>query len=183
MKPKERKGLDARIKMGRPTKLTPDVQDGICQAIRGGLTYEQSATFNGIHAATFYNWKAKGEKAKSGKYFEFNESLKRANVAARAIHLQGIQKAAQGGETFEEVCVSEKVEIDPRTGNETVVARETKRTKKVAMPTWQARAWILERRFSSEFGRHITPIQPEERDPMQEWMDGLEEAERQFGNS
>lgn len=167
---------------GRQSKLTLTVQNDIIKGIRAGLTYEQAAALAGVGESTFYLWKSKGEKQHSGRYVEFLEALKKANVEARAIHLQRIHKASQGGESFEEVSVCEKTEINPTTGKERVVARETRTTKKMALPVWQASAWILERRFSSEFGRHTTPAQPEERDPMQDWMDGLEEAAAKFGD-
>ncbi len=167
-------------KAGRPSKLTPDVQEGICNAIRDGLTYEQAAIFNGIGESTFYAWKAKGDKQKSGVYSDFVEAIKKANIVARAIHLQRIHKASQGGEQFEETSVTEKTERDPATGQEVVVARETRTTKKRTLPQWQASAWILERRFPSEFGKHVLPELPDEKDPLQEWLDGLEEAQSQY---
>lgn len=163
--------------MARTSKLTPDMQSAIVKAIRGGLTYEQSAMMSGISAATFYNWKAKGDKATSGIYFEFMEALKRANVEARAINLQGINKAAQGGLQYTETSVSEKRELDPATGEMRVVATETKTTTKKTLPVWTANAWLLERRFPTEFGRHISPAAPDDKDPMDEWLEALREAE------
>ncbi len=47
--------------IGRPTKLTPDVQSRILQAIRCGLTYERACLAAGIGETTFYRWKAQGE--------------------------------------------------------------------------------------------------------------------------
>lgn len=168
--------------MGRRTKLTSDVQEGICKAIRGGLTYEQAATFNGITATTFYAWKARGEKQKSGQYAKFLEAVKRANVEARVIHLQRIAKASQGGAEVEEISVSEKTELDPATNQHVVVSRETRKTTKKALPQWQASAWILERRFPSEYGKLITPQLPDDKDPLDDWIDGLSEAQEQFGD-
>ena len=144
-------------KRGRKTKLTQDVQDDICKGIRGGLTYEQAAILGGIHIATFHKWKALGDKATSGVYCDFIDALKKANVEARAVHLQRICMAAFGGQELEEISISEKTEIDPATGEQVIVGRETKTTKKKTLPIWQASAWILERRFPTEFGRHIPP--------------------------
>ena len=167
--------------MGRKSKLTTEVQEKICAGIKYGLTYEQSAQLAGIGETTFYRWKQAGEKAKSGKYREFWESLKEANVAARAVHLKNIMSAAMGGRSVEETHRSEKVEVDSD-GNEKVVAFERRVIEKKAMPVWQASAWILERRFSDEFGKHIQPKAADETDPLDRWLDDLNEAEKQWGD-
>ena len=70
------------IKMGRPSKLTPEVQERICQAIRAGNYYEAACAYAGIHYSTFRKWMIKGEKAKSGKYREFFEAVTRAEHEA-----------------------------------------------------------------------------------------------------
>jgi hypothetical protein len=169
--------------MGRRTKLTPDVQKAICDGIRGGLTYEQAAIFAGIAERTFHNWRTKGEKAKSGIYHQFVQELKKANVDARAIHIQRISKASQGGAEVVETAVVEKKERDPVTGNEITVTVETRTTKKKALPVWQASAWILERRFPTEFGKHIKPQEADAKDPMDAWLEALEEAEQEYSDA
>jgi transposase len=70
------------IKMGRPSKLTPEVQERICQAIRAGNYYEAACAYAGIGYSTFRAWMLKGEKAKSGKYREFMEAVTRAEYEA-----------------------------------------------------------------------------------------------------
>ncbi len=70
--------------MGRPSKLTPEVQEKICQAIREGNYYEAACAYAGIGYSTFRMWMVKGEKAKSGKYREFVEAVKRAEYEAEA---------------------------------------------------------------------------------------------------
>ena len=49
---------------GRPTKLTPDVQELIVDGINAGLTYWMTCARAGVTYATFYNWLEKGEVAK-----------------------------------------------------------------------------------------------------------------------
>ena len=68
--------------MGRPSKLTPDVQERICQAIRAGNYYEAACAYAGIDYSTFRRWIIKGEKAKSGKYHDFCEAIKKAEHEA-----------------------------------------------------------------------------------------------------
>ena len=71
-------------KVGRPTKLTPEVQEKICNAIRAGNYYEAACAYAGIGYSTFRAWMIKGEKAKSGKYREFMEAIKKAEYEAEA---------------------------------------------------------------------------------------------------
>ena len=70
--------------MGRPSKLTPEVQEKICQAIRAGNYYEAACAYGGIAYSTFREWMVRGEKDKSGKYREFMEAIKRAEYEAEA---------------------------------------------------------------------------------------------------
>ena len=102
--------------MGRRTKLTPEVQDRILQAVRAGLRYREAALAAGIDERTFYNWKRRGEEAKSGIYFQFFQSLKEAEARGELALLARIQAASQ--------------------------------------ETWQAAAWILERRHRERWGRN-----------------------------
>lgn len=81
--------------MARPTKLTDAMQKAILEGIRLGLTYERSAEFSGITGRTFYNWKARGEKAKSGRYFQFVHALKKAEIEGETECLRLIKAAAQ----------------------------------------------------------------------------------------
>lgn len=69
-------------KGGRPTKLTPEVQEKICNAIRAGNYYEAACAYAGIGYSTFRTWMIKGEKARSGKYREFVEAIKKAEYEA-----------------------------------------------------------------------------------------------------
>jgi hypothetical protein len=65
---------------GRPTKLTPDVQKRICDAVSAGNYYEPACLYAGISYQSLRNWIQRGEKAKSGIYFEFVEALTRAEA-------------------------------------------------------------------------------------------------------
>lgn len=47
--------------MPRPTRLTPHVQDRICEALRTGLHRHRAALYGGISEHTFYRWMAQGE--------------------------------------------------------------------------------------------------------------------------
>ena len=65
---------------GRPTKLTPDVQELIVDGINAGLTFGLTCARAGVNPATFYRWLEKGETAKSGVYSEFCDAVERAKA-------------------------------------------------------------------------------------------------------
>lgn len=82
-------------KMGRPAKLTAQVQDTIVQAIRSGNYNEVAAQMAGVCERTLYNWLERGEEEQAGKYFQFLQAVKKAAAEAEARHLALIANAAQ----------------------------------------------------------------------------------------
>jgi len=110
-------------KRGRKTKLTPELQERICNYIENGYTIEQSCALAGINVATYYNWKKWGRQAKSGKFFEFFKAAETSEKVAEAKFLSTILKAAVG---------------DP---------------EKKVKGDWKAAAWYLERKNPQQFAR------------------------------
>lgn len=119
--------------MARPTKLTPDTQQRIIQAIRMGATYEHAAAYGGIAYNTFNEWRKRAEvelqrrdnpRVTEGTkqweteqpYVEFYEAIKKAEGDAVVGWLAKIEKAASDG-------------------------------------NWQAAAWKAERRYPEAYGR------------------------------
>lgn len=84
-------------RVGRPSKLTPDTVEKFKRCLELGMNYQQSCTYSGISYQTFLNWMAKGETAKSGEYFEFFGTVKRAEVAGLMHDLDVIEKASNKG--------------------------------------------------------------------------------------
>ena len=78
---------------GRKTKLAPERQDKIVQAIRAGNYANVAAAYAGIGESTFYEWIQRGEKAQSGLYSEFAEAVKRAEAEAE-VHAVAIIRRA-----------------------------------------------------------------------------------------
>jgi len=77
--------------MGRPSKLTEEVQKRIENAIAGGNYYEAACKSAGIDYQTFRNWMKEGEAISNGsqkktrsnkKYFEFFEVVQAAEARA-----------------------------------------------------------------------------------------------------
>lgn len=82
---------------GRPTKLTPDMQKRICEAIKLGMSRERAAWFCGIDRVTLQRWLKAAEGRASGKYVDFCNSLKKAEADAIAVNLKNLHTAAQNG--------------------------------------------------------------------------------------
>lgn len=115
--------------IGRPTKLTPELQAEMVNIIRGGNYVETACAYVGLNKSTFYDWMKRGAreidrvkknpKARVRKdeqiYVEFSNAIKKAEAEAEARDVLIIAKAAES--------------------------------------QWQAAAWRLERRLPSKWGR------------------------------
>lgn len=77
--------------MARPTKLTPEVQELICKAIRIGATYQAAAEAAGVSYETFNEWR----KGKSSKFLRFSEAVDRANADAQIELLNNIKSSGE----------------------------------------------------------------------------------------
>ncbi len=80
--------------MARPTKLTPQLQAKICDAIRVGCYVETAAAYCGISKDTFYRWLRQGAKAKSGIYKDFSDAVEKAMADAEFRDVMIISNAA-----------------------------------------------------------------------------------------
>lgn len=79
--------------MGRPSKLTPERQQRLLDAIRAGNYYEPACVYAGIDYATFRRWMQRGEQATHGPYREFREAVLRAEAEAEIRAVALINKA------------------------------------------------------------------------------------------
>lgn len=83
--------------MGAKTKLTPEVQKTITDAIQLGSTYVLAAQAGGIDYSTMAMWMRKGQRG-PGEYRTFFEALKKAEGQRASRWLAVIEKAASEGE-------------------------------------------------------------------------------------
>ena len=83
--------------MGRPTKLTPEVQERIVQALRAGNYQETAAAYAGIGESTFYEWMERGRDEPGSVYSEFVEAVTKAKADAEVRDVALIDKAATDG--------------------------------------------------------------------------------------
>lgn len=126
------------------SKLTPDTQTRIVQAIRVGATYALASQFGGVSYQTFRTWVLRGEaeierrenpRVKAGSeqwtgeqpFVDFVQALRDAEGAAAVKWLALIDKAAE--------------------------------------ETWQAAAWKLERRYPRDYGRTVQEVSGPDGDP------------------
>ena len=66
-------------RIGRKPKLTPQVQEKICSAIRAGNYAVVAAAYGGICKTTFYKWLDLGEKGRE-PYVAFADAIKKADA-------------------------------------------------------------------------------------------------------
>lgn len=76
---------------GRPRKDTPEIMDKVLNGIKAGLSYEGACGLARISFNTFNRWRLEGEKAESGKYWEFLKELHNAEAIAEAEQLKRIK--------------------------------------------------------------------------------------------
>ena len=115
----------------RPVKLTPVVQKAIVNGIEMGLTYELAADYAGIGKRTLYRWMQLGRKEFDNIDQENDQIvLGRYGAFWHAVKLARAKCAA--------ACI-------------------TRIHKAAHDGSWQAAAWILERRFEG-FQREIPEI-------------------------
>lgn len=116
--------------MARPTKLTPEVQEQILTAYRAGCSKEHAAAYAGVSHTALFEWQARGEteaqRREAGEDPIDNES----KFVAFAEALR-------------------KAESDLVVRNLALIQRAAARED----GSWQAAAWLLERKHPTLFGR------------------------------
>lgn len=78
--PEQQPVAPPRRKPGRPSKLTPELQDEICTSIAAVATFTEACTLAGIERTTAHRWLQKGQTQKRGKYRNFLNAVERAKV-------------------------------------------------------------------------------------------------------
>ena len=85
--------------MGRKSKLTPEVGERFCEAIRLGMTYKLACGYAGISEPTFYRWMQEADRSGGRKeQREFRDALKSAEAKGAAHNLAVINRAAKDGD-------------------------------------------------------------------------------------
>ena len=125
--------------MARETKLTPERQKTIVDAIRGGCYFVTACQLAGIDDKTGYRWLSDQRPM----YREFRDAVKNAEAAAEAERVLRIRQAATGGKQ----TTRRTIKIYPNG------TQEITETTEIAEPNWTADAWFLERKFPARWGK------------------------------
>ena len=97
-KPAKKQAARPAKKIGQPSKLTPEVQDKIVQAILAGNYQETAASYAGIGRTTFFRWMEQGADPDAPQmYRDFRDAVESARAQAEVRHVALITQAAQGG--------------------------------------------------------------------------------------
>ena len=81
--------------MGRPTKLTPELQADLVRFLRGGVYVTDACALVGIDQGTYHRWVAKAAEDDAPEEFrEFREAVEKARAEAVARNVALVQKAA-----------------------------------------------------------------------------------------
>lgn len=131
---------------GRPTEITDELIEKICNALKLGAYVETAAALSGIEKKTFYNWVKRGAREPGTIFEKFLHAVEEAQAQAEARDLLVIDRAANGQKA--------EYERDPSTGR-LVLDDEGKPVvlQRGIPPNWSAAAWRLERRFPRRWGR------------------------------
>ena len=84
-------------KVGRPTELTPMLQEEICDLLSDAVNIETVCGLVGISKATYYNWRERGESGEE-PFAEFLDATTRARAKAKLTLLRIIDRAAENGD-------------------------------------------------------------------------------------
>lgn len=113
---------------GRPTLLTPELQDAICAAIRRGMYAVRACALVGVSKTSFYAWKTRGDAGEE-PYADFLAAVTQAEAEFQEASLECIAAAAKP-----------------------LVAEDG---KLVAAGDWRALSWVMERRFPDDYGKRV----------------------------
>lgn len=120
--------------MARPTKLNPDTQKDIIDALTAGNYFDAACEYAGITATTGYNWMKRGR-----------EELKRRGDPRVKDGTKQWEREQPFVEFFEAVSrASARVEV-----------RTIAKIQQAGDDDWRALAWFMEHRYPSKWGKQV----------------------------
>ena len=113
-------------------KLTPSVIESLAEAMENGAAIDVACDLAGIHRSTFFRWQEEAEKL----YNQLNEGeIQRSRLNTREKHLIDFHEKVS--------LAASRYELD--------LLKEVRKGDR----GWQAKAWILERRFRERYARRV----------------------------
>lgn len=88
-------GSGPKRRAGRPSKLTPELQDRIVKLIEAGNYMDTAAACCDVSRETFFKWMRRGNRQKHGPYRRFVDAVKKAEGLAEARALVRVRKAGE----------------------------------------------------------------------------------------
>lgn len=83
-------------RVGRPTKLTPEIQERIVDLLKAGNYVETACAIVGIGRTTYYDWMKKAdESSRANKYTRFQDAVRQAEAWAEARNVAILSKLAE----------------------------------------------------------------------------------------
>ena len=81
-------------KQGRPSKLTPQLQERIIQALRWGNFIDTACLFGGIDKTSFFRYMRIGAQSSEGIYHDFFWAVNKAQAEGEIFLVHQIRNAA-----------------------------------------------------------------------------------------
>lgn len=158
--------------MGRPSKLTPDVQERIVNALNAGNYLEVAAGYAGISPSTLHNWIARGKAARARMDAEAEAESPEPCPTCQAQAGEPCRTLEGGDADHPHTARIWRPDADTDTDRryvEFVEAVESARAvaqvqmlavvrRAAAEGAWQAAAWFLERSNPQQWGRRTLEV-------------------------
>ena len=128
--------------MGRPSTLTPEIQESICSYLRQGQPFTTASRLSGVEPTAAQSWLSQG-RDEASSFSGFSKAVEEAREENRKALIATVQQAALEGledSRFEETIVDD--------GNGQVTTVKTVKGKKRDL---SAAKWLLERTYQEEY--------------------------------
>lgn len=139
---------------GRPSKYSDELALRIVKRMRTShCSYSSACESVGVSRATGSRWRHHGEGPHGRQPFrDFASAVTAAEECAKFNSMNLIAQAGAGMFEWTETRRTQEYEIN-KGGAKVLVRENVVTTVKRVPPQWQANAWLLERRYPSEYGR------------------------------